>query len=427
MAKLAEKNILDYRQGGDTVDDFAQKYMAEMTRIYQFLNNIRTHNLDGTEQVEPEAYQLKAEDNKLYIRNAENSKWLYLFDVKYRMGMSDNVEATILTTDDVTSTTEALKLVKTNADGKVEVDTLGNANTATVLQTGRELVITDSSGTNKGTAVVFDGSKNIEIAMPSTIGGDFKGTFNGSGDITGTFSGDSTGTFNGTGALEGTFKGEATGTFTGDLTGTFKGTASEYVPVTDIGTGATGDIITTNGKLVKIDEDGLLPVDIRGNAGKLAGTRVAITNPEDGQVLAYRAASKTWNNEARAVIGEGKALSVYDGETLVAEYAGSKEVSFDLEKTAIKDSISTNTADIATANGKITAIVDGTTPVAKATTADNCTGNSATATKLETARTISLTGAVTGSGTFDGSGDVSIETSAVSIPTSDTGSNIWIS
>ena len=39
-------------------------------------------------------------------------------------------------------------------------------------------------------------------------------------------------------------------------------------------------------------------------------------------------------------------------------------------------------------------------------------GNSATATKLKTARTISLTGAVTGSGTFDGSGNLSIPTKA---------------
>lgn len=37
-------------------------------------------------------------------------------------------------------------------------------------------------------------------------------------------------------------------------------------------------------------------------------------------------------------------------------------------------------------------------------------GNAATATKLETARTISLTGSVTGSGTFDGSGNLSIAT-----------------
>ena len=41
----------------------------------------------------------------------------------------------------------------------------------------------------------------------------------------------------------------------------------------------------------------------------------------------------------------------------------------------------------------------------------NVTGNAATATKLQTARTISLTGSVTGSGTFDGSGNLSITTS----------------
>ena len=39
-------------------------------------------------------------------------------------------------------------------------------------------------------------------------------------------------------------------------------------------------------------------------------------------------------------------------------------------------------------------------------------GNAATATKLATARTISLTGSVTGSGTFDGSGNLSITTTA---------------
>lgn len=41
----------------------------------------------------------------------------------------------------------------------------------------------------------------------------------------------------------------------------------------------------------------------------------------------------------------------------------------------------------------------------------NVTGNAATATKLQTAHTISLTGSVTGSGTFDGSGNLSITTS----------------
>lgn len=40
----------------------------------------------------------------------------------------------------------------------------------------------------------------------------------------------------------------------------------------------------------------------------------------------------------------------------------------------------------------------------------NISGNAATATKLDTARTISLTGSVTGSGSFDGSGNLSIAT-----------------
>lgn len=45
---------------------------------------------------------------------------------------------------------------------------------------------------------------------------------------------------------------------------------------------------------------------------------------------------------------------------------------------------------------------------ATATTASACSGNSATATKLAAAKTISLTGDVTGSTSFDGSGNVSI-------------------
>jgi hypothetical protein len=47
--------------------------------------------------------------------------------------------------------------------------------------------------------------------------------------------------------------------------------------------------------------------------------------------------------------------------------------------------------------------------VATATTAESCSGNSATATKLATARTLSFTGDATGSLSFDGSADESAE------------------
>lgn len=301
MAKIEEQYPLDYRNGGDTIDDFAQKYMKQINAIIQFLNNLREHNSNGPIQIEPQPYQLKAEDGKLYIRNDGNDKWLYLFDVKYRMGFSDNAEAVILTTDDVTTTGEALKLVKTNADGMIDADLTGNADTATALKEARSFAIADNAGENSGKAVLFDGSSDVTLKLPELIKGEFDGSFKGV------------------------------------LSGTFEGDAPEYIKQDTIENVPNNAIACTPNKLAVINANGLLPVDILGNAGKLAGVSVAITNPEDGQVLAFRAASRTWTNEARAVVGEGKALNIYDGDKLLAEYSGGKTVALDLGVSKAKD------------------------------------------------------------------------------------------
>jgi hypothetical protein len=61
---------------------------------------------------------------------------------------------------------------------------------------------------------------------------------------------------------------------------------------------------------------------------------------------------------------------------------------------------------------------DGYRPYAdSAGSAVTTTGNAATATKLQTARNIALSGAVTGSANFDGSGNISIATTATADPT----------
>ena len=148
--------------------------------------------------------------------------------------------------------------------------------------------------------IEFDGSKDITILLPKKIDGEFSGSFEG------------------------------------DFHGKFTGDAPDYILKTNIAAGSLGEIVTTLGKLVAVDADGLLPVNIRGNAGKLAGVNVAVTNPEDGQVLAYRVASNTWTNEARAVVGEGKTLAIYDGDTLLGEYSGGKTVTIDLGTAKIK-------------------------------------------------------------------------------------------
>ena len=70
--------------------------------------------------------------------------------------------------------------------------------------------------------------------------------------------------------------------------------------------------------------------------------------------------------------------------------------------TALTTSAGSTTQPIYFSGGKPVAITGSI--------ANNTTGNAATATKLATARTISLTGSVTGSGSFDGSGNLSITT-----------------
>lgn len=67
------------------------------------------------------------------------------------------------------------------------------------------------------------------------------------------------------------------------------------------------------------------------------------------------------------------------------------------------------------ADGTVSISITGNAATAtRATNADACTGNAATAAKLKTPRTITLTGAVTGTATFDGSGNVTITTQGVS-------------
>jgi len=70
----------------------------------------------------------------------------------------------------------------------------------------------------------------------------------------------------------------------------------------------------------------------------------------------------------------------------------------------IHQCVSVLSSDSANGVNSIASIIDGTTPVAKATNADSA----ASADKLSTSRTISLLGDATGSASFDGSDDSAI-------------------
>lgn len=253
MAKLAEKNVLDYRIGGDTLNDFALKYMAEIPRIYQFLNNLRTHDSAGTEQVEPEAYQFKIEDDKFYIRNKANDAWVYIMDVAKNGGFHD--------------------------------DSFG---------TQRAGAIADRPSAGNSTGDVYWDTTNGRVYMWLNNAWSLILSLNAS-----------------------------------DLVGYDK-----LLKYSDVSTPETGAVTNEANKLVRTNANGVLPVDILGNASKIAGINNEINNLKDGQVLTYRAASNVWRNEDKGVVGAGKALAIKDGDTLLAEFSGDEAVEFDTGRTA---------------------------------------------------------------------------------------------
>lgn len=102
--------------------------------------------------------------------------------------------------------------------------------------------------------------------------------------------------------------------------------------------------------------------------------------------LTYR-----WSGSAYVEISVSLAL----GETSSTAYAGDKGKALADRLTTAEGNITSNDTDIAALQGRATKLEAGTTPAGKAT-------------KLATARKISLTGDATGNTTFDGSADKSI-------------------
>lgn len=263
MAKFAEKNVLDYRLGGDTLSDFAQKYIAEIPRIYQFLNNLRTHDSNGTEQVEPEPYQIKVEDDKFYVRNKANDAWVYLFDAAKNGGM------------------------RSDSFGKQSAGSI-SSRPDTGNSAGDLFWDTDSG------KVYMWLSDKWQLLLSLNIT---------------------------------------------DLTG-----YDNVLTKSNLTIPTAGEVTSEPNKIPQTNDNGVLPVNILGNAAKMAGINVEVNNLTDGQVFTYRAASNSWRNEDKGVVGAGKSLVITDNGTQLADYSGDAHIDLDVGAT-IDTHISThNTA-----------------------------------------------------------------------------------
>ena len=279
MAKYQIGWPLDYRNGGDTVDDMAQKYSKEFNRVYGILNTLRSNTADTGISAEPEPYQLLAVDDKFYIRNAENTAWIFLFDISYRMGTTSNAQAKVITTDDVSIPGIAGKIPMTNSHGKLEVDTVGSAEKLGGKHAS-EYVLKNMVSVNgeRGKIVQTDSSGIAHVSI----------------------------------------SGSAT---------ELGGKAASYYLDKSILPEDTAGIVTQAGKLVKTTQTGVLPVNIAGSPAKIAGISVKVNDLQDGEMLVYRAGQNIFTNEAK---GGSRTLTItYEGVPLV-QYNGDESRVVDL-------------------------------------------------------------------------------------------------
>lgn len=308
MSKYEDPTQLDYRYGGDTVDDFAQKYMKTVAYIFSALNELRSPT-GGTLTQSPEAYQLKVDDNKLYIRNQANTDWILLGDVQENFGFRTSASDAFMHESDVADSGTAGKLIRADASGKLNADILGNAAKIAdkAIQMGLDLADEDRLVYDKDTDTItnrplqfkVDGDK-IYARKDATTGwvllGDLKQNL-----------------------------------------GFRSSTDDAFLTESDVADNGTA------GKLIRADVNGKLNVDILGNARKMAGRTFAPEDLQDGQIPVYRTSDGTWHAENKGTVGAGKNLMIMDGDKMLGEYNGDEMKAIDIQKSSLTKALAEST------------------------------------------------------------------------------------
>ena len=154
MADFQQKNDLDLRFGGSTLGDFGYFYDVELPWLYACINSIRRNKVcPDSEAVEPVANQFKVEDNKIFIRNADNTTWIYLFDQAYGGGLHGVDEHVLTSLDLATENTKANKVAVYDVDGNLPASITGSA--ASIA--GKRV---DASGIQDGQIICYDAGTN---------------------------------------------------------------------------------------------------------------------------------------------------------------------------------------------------------------------------------------------------------------------------
>lgn len=173
MADFEQKNDLDLRYGGSTLGDFGYFYDVELPWLFACINSIRRNQAHPAGQsVEPVPYQIKIEDNKVFIRNENNSDWVFMFDVSFGGGLRQEGQK-VLTTGEMKI--ENNKFYIKNATTGDWVFMFDVAFGGGIRQEGQEVLTTgDKAGSTtelrKNKLAVYDEDGNIPASITGSAG-----------------------------------------------------------------------------------------------------------------------------------------------------------------------------------------------------------------------------------------------------------------
>lgn len=205
----------------------------------------------------------------------------------------------------------------------------------------------------------------------------------------------------------------------------------EYATVNPLANGTANVGVST--KIAREDHVHPSQTDITGNAGTATKLQTARTITLSGDATGSVEFDGREDVEISVTVSGGAGggvpttTQVIAGNGLVGGGALSGDITLNIASADDSITVSENdiklnivddlTTDSATRAGSARQLkvldeskLGKTEKAQSATTADSCTGNSATATKLQTARTIKVTGAVIGQANFDGSAEANIVT-----------------
>ena len=365
------KNRIDYSPKGDTLASFSLKVKEELEIIYHLLRRLRRLDASPCDVPDSVAYQLHVDtvNGKLLIRDATNTEWIELGK------LGENFFG--ITPEDIDAMRSGGGLGTLYGGNAEDLPTGANINDIFYAFDEKKMYWYNGTSWECCFSLDFGDLLNYEdyVITRDEVG------YSGADKVL---------------RLD-----KTTGKANVDITGSPDKILNYPIEVTDLKNGDVLMFDTTNGKIINAPKDEITLADISstGEANK-------IVRLDSDRVIHADLDGKLKTARAISIVGDAEGTTYFDG---------SKDVEINLDVlNATNDGEGNNIVETYATKAGISACVSKeeltSILVDYVQTAALSTATVGAAQKLSTARNISLSGAVIGSASFDGTKDISLFT-----------------